>query len=48
MTTPLCQTTGRRKRAIARVRVTPGLGHRSRPTAVEFEDYFPSAVQVGR
>ncbi len=37
------QTTGRRKRAIARVRVTPGSG-KITANGREFEDYFPSAV----
>ena len=43
MTTPLTQTTGRRKEAVARVRLRPGTGvitcyKRS------FEDYFTSSV----
>ena len=37
------QATGRRKRAIARVRLTPGSGQ-IRANGREFEDYFPSAV----
>ncbi|MEM7275562.1 MAG: 30S ribosomal protein S9 [Actinomycetota bacterium] len=37
------QATGRRKRAIARVRVTPGTG-KITANGREFEDYFPSAV----
>ena len=37
------QTTGRRKQAIARVRVTPGSG-KITANGREFEDYFPSAV----
>ena len=37
------QATGRRKRAIARVRLTPGSG-RITANGREFEDYFPSAV----
>lgn len=37
------QTTGRRKQAIARVRVMPGTG-RITANGREFEDYFPSAV----
>ena len=37
------QTTGRRKQAIARVRLTPGSG-RITANGREFEDYFPSAV----
>ncbi len=43
MSAPLVQTTGRRKRAIARVRLRPGSGQitiNKRP----FEDYFPSAT----
>jgi small subunit ribosomal protein S9 len=37
------QTTGRRKQAIARVRVAPGSGAIT-ANGREFEDYFPSAV----
>jgi small subunit ribosomal protein S9 len=40
MTKPLTQTTGRRKRAVARVRLTPGAGAiviNKRP----FDEYFP-------
>ncbi len=37
------QTTGRRKQAIARVRLTPGSG-KITANGREFEDYFPSAV----
>jgi small subunit ribosomal protein S9 len=37
------QATGRRKQAIARVRVTPGSG-KITANGREFEDYFPSAV----
>ena len=43
MPKPLTQTTGRRKRAVARVRLRPGTGTikvNRRP----FEDYFPSAT----
>jgi len=43
MPKPLTQTTGRRKRAVARVRLRPGNGGitvNRRP----FEDYFPSAT----
>ncbi len=43
MTTPLTQTTGRRKRAVARVRLRPGTGIitiNKRPV----EDYFPNAT----
>ena len=43
MPAPLCQTTGRRKAAVARVRLRPGTG-----TIVvnrrSFEQYFPSAT----
>ena len=45
MPKPLIQSTGRRKRAIARVRVRPGTGTvtiNKRPV----EAYFPSAMQV--
>ena len=44
MTAPICQTTGRRKRSVARVRFTPGSGAvtvNGRPV----DDYFPSKVQ---
>ena len=44
MPKPLVQTTGRRKQAIARVRIRPGAGKivvNGRP----IEDYFPSATQ---
>ncbi len=37
------QTTGRRKQAVARVRMTPGTG-KITANGREFEDYFPSAV----
>ncbi len=37
------QTTGRRKQAIARVRVTSGTG-KITANGREFEDYFPSSV----
>ncbi len=37
------QTTGRRKQAIARVRVSPGTG-KITANGREFDDYFPSAV----
>ena len=43
MSTPLTQTTGRRKRAVARVRLRPGTGVitiNKRP----LEDYFPNAT----
>ena len=45
MPKPLIQSTGRRKRAIARVRIRPGTGVitiNKRP----LEDYFPSESQV--
>jgi small subunit ribosomal protein S9 len=41
MTPPLVQATGRRKRAVARVRVRPGQG-RVIINGREIEDYFPS------
>ncbi len=41
MTPPLVQATGRRKRAVARVRIRPGEG-RVVINGREFEDYFPS------
>ncbi len=40
---PLCQTTGRRKRAVARVRVRPGQGTIT-VNGHAFEDYFTSAT----
>jgi small subunit ribosomal protein S9 len=43
MPTPLVQATGRRKRAVARVRIRPGTGKitvNKRPV----EDYFPNAT----
>jgi len=43
MSTPLVQATGRRKRAVARVRIRPGTGKitvNRRPV----EDYFPNAT----
>ena len=45
MTTPLCQTTGRRKRSVARVRFRSGSGTvtvNGRPV----DEFFPSKVQV--
>ena len=45
MTTPLCQTTGRRKRSVARVRFRTGSGTvtvNGRPV----DEFFPSKVQV--
>ncbi len=42
MATPI-QATGRRKRAVARVRLTPGSGVMT-VNGRELEDYFPSAV----
>ena len=44
MPAPLCQTTGRRKRSVARVRFVPGSGTvtvNGRPV----DEYFPSKVQ---
>ena len=44
MPVPLCQTTGRRKRSVARVRFVPGSGAvtvNGRPV----DEYFPSKVQ---
>ena len=41
MTTPLTQTTGRRKRAVARVRIRPGKGAIT-INRRELADYFPS------
>ncbi len=44
MATPLTQTTGRRKRAVARARLVPGTGQviiNDRP----FEQYFPTDAQ---
>tara|TARA_Y100001970_G_scaffold168809_1_gene206419 strand:- start:7576 stop:7968 length:393 start_codon:yes stop_codon:yes gene_type:complete len=43
MTTPLTQTTGRRKEAVARVRLRPGTGV-IRCNKRSFEDYFTSSV----
>ncbi|MFM7124988.1 MAG: 30S ribosomal protein S9 [Actinomycetes bacterium] len=43
-TKPLTQTTGRRKEAIARVRLRPGTG-KVVINGREFEDYFPNALQ---
>ena len=43
MTTPLTQTTGRRKDAVARVRLRPGTGV-STCNKRSFEDYFTSSV----
>ena len=40
---PLCQTTGRRKRAIARVRFRPGQGAIT-VNKLAFEEYFTSAT----
>jgi len=44
MTAPLCQTTGRRKRSVARVRFTPGSGAVT-VNGRAVDDYFPSKVQ---
>ncbi len=43
MTAPLTQTTGRRKRAVARVRFRPGTGTITINKRT-IEDYFPSAT----
>ena len=43
MTTPLTQTTGRRKEAVARVRLRPGTGVIT-CNKRSFEDYFNSSV----
>ena len=43
MTTPLVQATGRRKRAVARVRVRPGTGTIT-VNKRSLEDYFPNAT----
>ena len=43
MTTPLTQTTGRRKQAVARVRLRPGTGVIT-CNKRSFEDYFTSSV----
>ena len=43
-TKPLTQTTGRRKEAVARVRLRPGTG-KVVINGREFEDYFPNALQ---
>ena len=43
-TKPLTQTTGRRKEAVARVRLRPGSG-KVVINGREFEDYFPNALQ---
>ena len=43
MTTPLTQTTGRRKQAVARVRLRPGPGVIT-CNKRSFEDYFTSSV----
>ena len=43
-TKPLTQTTGRRKEAVARVRLRPGAG-KVVINGREFEDYFPNALQ---
>jgi small subunit ribosomal protein S9 len=44
VTVPLTQTTGRRKRAVARVRFRPGTGTIT-VNKRSFEDFFPSAAQ---
>jgi small subunit ribosomal protein S9 len=43
-TKPLTQTTGRRKEAVARVRLRPGTG-KVVINGRAFEDYFPNALQ---
>ena len=43
MTKPLTQTTGRRKQAVARVRLRPGTGAIT-VNSRAFEDYFPVAT----
>jgi small subunit ribosomal protein S9 len=43
MPLPLTQTTGRRKRAVARVRLRPGTG-KITVNRREVEDYFPNAT----
>jgi len=43
VSTPLVQATGRRKRAVARVRLRPGSGQIT-VNKRSLEDYFPSAV----
>jgi small subunit ribosomal protein S9 len=42
-TVPICSTTGRRKRAVARVRIRPGQGAIT-VNGHAFEDYFTSAT----
>jgi small subunit ribosomal protein S9 len=42
-TAPICQTTGRRKQAVARVRVRPGQGAIT-VNGRKFEEYFSSAT----
>jgi small subunit ribosomal protein S9 len=44
VTKPLTQTTGRRKEAVARVRLRPGTG-KITVNERSFEDYFPVATQ---
>jgi small subunit ribosomal protein S9 len=44
MTTPLTQTTGRRKEAVARARLRPGTGQLT-INGRAFEVYFPTAAQ---
>ncbi|RMH73172.1 MAG: 30S ribosomal protein S9 [Actinomyces sp.] len=45
MTTLLAQTTGRRKRSVARVRVRPGTG-RITVNGRDIDAYFPSRIQI--
>ena len=49
MTAPICQTTGRRKQAVARVRFRPGQGAIT-CNGHTFEEYFTSATHrmIGR
>jgi small subunit ribosomal protein S9 len=43
MPKPLCQSTGRRKEAVARVRIRPGEGN-VKVNGRALDDYFPSAT----
>ncbi len=45
MPAPLVQTTGRRKRSVARVRVRPGTG-RVTVNGRDIDTYFPSRIQI--
>ena len=44
MTTPLTQTTGRRKRSVARARLRPGTGNIT-INGKTFAEYFPTDAQ---